>query len=104
MEHPFDHAVESFDSTTIVRLGGEIDMAGHGRLLSSLNATSGTVILDMGDVTFLDSSGLSVLVKTHRRLAEHAGSMKIRNPSQVIRRMLEVTALDGWIEADSGAQ
>jgi len=97
----FRAAVEHLDGTTIVWLSGELDMAVEDRVLECLDLTSGAVIIDLSAVTHLDSSALKVLDTTDRRLSEHAGSMTIRNPNQLIRRILEIAGLDNWIEAPS---
>jgi len=97
----FHAAVEHLDGTTIVWLCGELDMAVEDRVLECLATASGAVIIDLSGVTHLDSSALKVLDITDRRLSEHAGSMTIRNPNQLIRRTLEITGLDNWIEAPS---
>jgi anti-sigma B factor antagonist len=55
------------------------------------------VVLEMGGVTFIDSNGLSVLVR-HRRAAGRDVSMIIENPADHLRRLLEITALDALFE------
>ena len=52
------------------------------------------VVLDLSEVTFIDSVGLGMLVRTRDDLTRDNGSrLRLRNPSDRVRRMLELTAL-----------
>lgn len=88
--------VRSADDVVIVAVHGEIDMASAPRLQSALDeALRGTppavVVVDMSNVGFLGSAGLSVLVAA----SEAAGSGGLRVvPSDAARRPIELTALD----------
>ena len=55
------------------------------------------VVLEMSGVTFIDSNGLSVLVR-HRRAAGERTTVVIENPADHLRRLLEITALDALFE------
>ena len=55
------------------------------------------VVLEMSGVTFIDSNGLSVLVR-HRRAVGRTVSIVIENPADHLRRLLEITALDALFE------
>jgi anti-sigma B factor antagonist len=49
------------DGTTLLTAAGEIDMSNTHTLAAALETTPGPVILDLTDVEYLDSAGLSVL-------------------------------------------
>jgi anti-sigma B factor antagonist len=51
-------------------------------------------VIDLGGVTFLDSSGLKVLVATNKRTEQAGGSMSLVAAPHVVMRVLTVTALD----------
>jgi anti-anti-sigma factor len=55
------------------------------------------IVIDMSGVTFIDSYGLDVLVR-HRRQLDESTALVIENPSDHLRRLLEITALDGLFE------
>ncbi|MEV6320019.1 STAS domain-containing protein [Nocardia sp. NPDC051787] len=87
--------VRSADDVVIVTVHGEIDMASAPRLQSALDEalrdTPPAVVVDMSNVGFLGSAGLSVLVAA----SEAAGSGRLRVvPSDAARRPIELTALD----------
>jgi anti-anti-sigma factor len=78
------------------RLIGEIDMATapmlQEALLVSLSA-GGSVTVDMRDVTFIDSSGLKVIVACAAETASNQPLM-VKDPSAVVRRALEVFGME----------
>ena len=51
--------------------------------------------LDFGDVTFMDSSGLHVLLATTRRAAEVGADLRLVSVSARVQRLLELTGTDG---------
>jgi anti-anti-sigma factor len=56
------------------------------------------VVVDLEDVTFLDSSCIGVLAGAAQRLREDHGDLRIRRPADVPRRALEITGLEDWID------
>ncbi len=51
------------------------------------------LVLDMAGLTFIDSAGLSTLVR-HRRSLGDDTTVVIQDPNDNLRRLLELTALD----------
>ncbi len=49
--------------------------------------------LDLRALDFVDSSGLRVIIATHRDLAGVSGRLTLRAPTDSTRRLLEVTGL-----------
>ena len=80
-----------------IRLLGELDMATAGRLSEELGrlATDGArlVTVDMSDLAFIDSTGLSVLISAVKRLRRQGGDMALRSPTPGTRKVLEITGL-----------
>ena len=50
--------------------------------------------LDLGDVTFIDSSGLGVLVRLRKEADAQSKPFSLVNVSPSVERLLEVTGLD----------
>ncbi len=77
----------------IVRLIGEIDISNAdtlGRNLDlMLGEPGGPVTIDLAGLAFMDSSGIAMLL----RAVGNATSVEIRNPSAVVRRIIECTGL-----------
>jgi anti-anti-sigma factor len=77
--------VTSDDSDLIV--AGDIDAGTAPRLEREL-ARSGPRIVDCAGVTFFGGAGLRVLLAAARR--QHDGRLRLRSPSSVVRRVIEV--------------
>lgn len=81
------------DGGLCVRLGGELDLVGVselGRELDDLLSRSPQSLdLDLADLTFLDSSGVAVLV----RLANHFTEVRTRGATAPVRRVIDVLGL-----------
>jgi anti-sigma B factor antagonist len=93
----------------VVAVRGEIDVATSPRLRTELSALLGRgateVTLDFAGVTFVDSSGLGVLVGALKRLREGAGSddartLRIVGAQDAVRKVFEITGLDTALLAD----
>jgi anti-sigma B factor antagonist len=65
----------------VLRLSGELDIATSGTLRQSLTALRDDgfrkVVLDLGGVTFCDSTGLGTVATTARRLMEGGGTLVV---------------------------
>jgi anti-sigma B factor antagonist len=83
------------------RLSGEIDFTSSGpvqsTLLSMVLPGGGAVVADLSQVTFLDSSGLGVLVQAHRTASER-GNRLLVVASPPVRKLLRLTGLDTVLE------
>jgi anti-sigma B factor antagonist len=82
----------------IVTVSGELDLALCVKLAPKLNAAvrsaARAVVIDLEDVSMVDSSGIALLLNAFRRL-DHAGrQLAIACPMGSPRRAFELTALD----------
>ncbi len=83
--------------TARVELRGELE---HGTVvhlgfaLSGLSETTRNVTLDLGGVTFVDSSGLGALVAALRYCRDRGGTLVLAGPRPGVRRLLSLTGLD----------
>ena len=76
----------------VLRVVGELDVATAPELQASLTAHRGPAILDLREVTFIDSTGLRALLgATQGR--DHVESLVLRAPSPAVRRLIELAAL-----------
>jgi anti-sigma B factor antagonist len=89
--------VSSDETTHEVRLLGELDLSTADLLRNELSrlATGGAtlVTLDLADLTFIDSTGLSALIAGLKRLRQQGGDMALRSPTAATRKVLEITGL-----------
>ena len=91
-----------------VRLSGELDMGSVDAARELLNAaiagaTVPTVIVDLGDVTFADSSALGMLLDAKRRADADGVDLVLANVPQQLQRILEMTSLDSILDIDETA-
>ncbi|MEV7674044.1 STAS domain-containing protein [Streptomyces sp. NPDC000963] len=63
------------DGTAVLTAVGEIDMSNTSSLAAALDGTPGPLVLDLTDVEYLDSAGLSVLFSHADRLELVAGPL-----------------------------
>lgn len=52
------------------------------------------VVLDLENVTFMDSSGLGLILGRYTRVKENGGSFKVRNPGKSAERVLKLAGTD----------
>ena len=90
--------VTSEGGKEIVRLRGDADVYTAPVLERRLNELvddgAREIVIDLAELTFIDTTGLSVLVGTHRRLRAHDGRIRLRSPSGSVQKVLEITGLD----------
>jgi anti-sigma B factor antagonist len=83
------------DDPGLLMVDGLIDSHTVTVLESALGelAPHTNVAVDLSKVSFVDSSGLRVLVQAHNRHAESGGGFSINDPSEPVVRLLNITGL-----------
>jgi anti-sigma B factor antagonist len=102
----FAATVTSADTSTVIAVRGEVDVATAPILRRALaeadargrrDLMGGPVVVDLSGVTFIDASGLSVLVGAARWARGEGRMLVLRDPSPATMRVLEITRLlDGF--------
>jgi len=78
------------------RLEGELDMATAGDLGELLRERDGqTTVLDFASISFMDSSGLRVLLEAAGKHNGNGASVVILHPPDQVRRVLEISIPGG---------
>jgi anti-sigma B factor antagonist len=89
---------ELADNAFVVTAAGEADMHTAPALDQALAGVVGlggtSVVLDLADVSFIDSTVLAVLHRYHRRFASLGGDLVLVSEDRRILRTLEITGLD----------
>ena len=97
-ETPFEARSSLEQDVLIVTAAGEVDMSTAPRLLEMIDAISDAarlVIVDLTEVSFLDSSGLNTLVRGQRRLSVRGIGLRVVVPSDhAVRRVFEIAHLE----------
>lgn len=95
-------ATRSVADHTVLEIGGEIDVYTaprlRERLIEMVGAGERRVVVDLGRVEFLDSTGLGVLVGAHRRLRAGDGSLSLVCPHERLLKIFRITGLDSVFE------
>ena len=103
----FRVAIVHVNGSTTVELVGDVDLAVAdelaARLEAVIDASSGNLAVDLAHVSFLDSSGLKVLVSTHRRLCAEGRQLTVRRPCELVYRVFEVSGLAQLLEVQGAA-
>ncbi len=77
----------------VVKLLGAIDMSNAESLGATLDQLIGDethhLVVDLGALEFMDSSGIAMLL----RVAARVSTVEIRNPSNIVRRIIGCTGL-----------
>jgi anti-sigma B factor antagonist len=95
-------ATRSVSDHTVLEIGGEIDVYTaptlRERLLEMVSNGERRVVVDLGKVEFLDSTGLGVLVGAHRRLRAADGLLTLVCPHERLLKIFRITGLDSVFE------
>lgn len=92
--------VSSYDveDVRVVALSGELDASTCRGLAEQLAGVPGSlVVVDLYDLTFMDSSGLGAIHAARRIAIEDGGNLVVCRPSPMVYRVLEITGLDIWV-------
>lgn len=98
---------EDARTSTTVAVSGEVDIATVGTALApardQLAAGVAVLSIDLGAVTFIDSSGLGALVKIRNDAAAQGSSVVLTNLSSPVRRLFEISGLDQVFDIAPGS-
>ena len=87
----------------LVSVSGELDLHTAGCLRARIEEAdtlgAGTVLVDLSEISFIDSSALEVLVRESKCLEGRGHSLVLVTNDPRIRRILEVTGLDRVLRA-----
>lgn len=87
-----------FEGGRVIALRGELDAYSCQGLAERLIGPPGSlVVVDLLQVTFMDSSGLGAIHEARRAAIREGGSLVVCRPSPMVHRVLEITGLDIWI-------
>lgn len=70
----------------------------HGLLLETVGRLGGGLSLDLSAVSDFDSSGIQLLLATHKTLQERAAELRLHEPSQVVLAALRCYGLDADLQ------
>jgi anti-sigma B factor antagonist len=81
------------DGMPVIRLSGELDMGSVEGVRSVLDGVltgdDDRLAFDVGELEFIDSSGIALLVSTARQVRQ----VELHHPTPIVRRLIELTGL-----------
>lgn len=92
--------IRSNQNAKIVVLTGEIDLHHvpevHSVILKECADKPPMLIIDLGDVAYMDSSGVGVLVHAFQKMKAAQGKLRLVRMQQRVRSVFEITRLDKY--------
>ena len=87
--------VRGDDSEVVLQIAGEVDISSVSALREAISHAIARaprrLVLDLSGLTFMDSSGIAVLLTA----AEQISAVELRNPTEIIRRLITLSGLAG---------
>jgi anti-anti-sigma factor len=89
--------VSSEDGAAVIAVAGELDLATSPALEEQFERVMGgpatLVVIDLRELEFMDSTGLSVIIRAHQRAEQGGHRLGIVNGSRQVRRLLSLTGV-----------
>ncbi len=86
------------ESVELLAVSGELDMSNSSelrrRVEKAVRQGRGRVVIDLGGLTHMDSSGLAALIDSHQLAEARGGRVALVITSESVRRTVEVRGLD----------
>ncbi len=102
-----DLHAERRGESALVSLRGELDLSTAPPLRELLarifaDEPPESVVVDLSDLGYLDSTGLSVFVTVQKRAKAAGIDFRLSNPNPSVRRLFQITALDQFFTLEGG--
>ena len=85
--------------TVTIELAGEFDLDAaaqfSARVNDAMNVDATTVVVDLADLTFIDSTGIAALLELHHRLSAAGRSLRLINVGRQPASVFAMTGLSG---------
>ncbi len=91
------------DNIHVVSLNGEIDHTTGNTLRQALavpDVTCPRIVADMRRVTFMDSSGINILIAAHHALTSVGGWLRLAGATTAVMRTIGIVGLDSIIDCN----
>ncbi len=90
--------MDSPDHSNVLPLKGEIDLHVSPRVAASLQTMMAAkpkhVVVDLSNVSYIDSSGLAVLIEGMQNVAAYGGKFALAGLQETVRPIFEIARLD----------
>ena len=90
---------EDYDHVSVLSIAGEFNAEGtdafRKQIEERLERKVRFFVIDLQQTTFLDSKGLESLAWVQEQCDERLGTVRLCNPDETCKKILQVTRLDG---------
>jgi anti-sigma B factor antagonist len=77
---------------------GELDISNADGLIEQITGPAGSfVVIDLSELTFVDSSGLSAILTARWRVIRDGGMLVLSRPRRNVQALLEMTGIDEFL-------
>ena len=88
---------KNIDSSIVIEVSGDVDLDKtddfRNQVFEAFDKEH-KVVLDMSQVSYIDSSGISVLIESHQKAQEQGKEFLILKPSEPVTSVIEMAKLD----------
>jgi len=78
--------------TNVLQLEGEIDL--HVSLRAMIENKPQVLVVDLAKTTYLDSSGLAVLIEGMQNVQQYGGKFALANVQESVQHIFDIARLD----------
>lgn len=93
--------VAARDGATVLILSGELDLEMATPVRLRFDELKGDVEADCAGVTFMDCSGVNVMIEMNQQCHARSAKLTVVNPPPCVTRLLSLTRLDGVLDIRS---
>lgn len=86
-----------------VHLAGELDLGARDELRDALVPGVGALVVDLGDVTFIDSEAIGALLDGHAAATAAGTSLRLINANGLVWRVFEIIGMTPMLDGQSPA-
>ena len=97
MQRSFHVELQPHANAALIAISGELDIASAPELEQALEAIepeqTKLVVVDLRELEFMDSTGLSIIVRAHQRLSEQGCELTLVQGPPQVQRLLDLTGV-----------
>jgi anti-sigma B factor antagonist len=100
LSEPFQIFESSANGRRVITPRGELDLSNAAQLEQQFAGNIDT-ILDLSELSFIDSTGITLLISTAQRAQSDAWEFTVRNPQPAVLRVIKLVDLDRRLGLES---
>lgn len=97
---PFRVFESTADGLRVIALSGELDLSNAAQLEERLAGNIHTV-LDLSELSFIDSSGIRVLIRTAQRAQSETWTFSVQHAQPAVLRVIKLVGIDRHLGLES---